>query len=382
MNERRMIYDELCRVLTNYEGNGSEEKATADDLYSMLVQIQNRWEDVTTADTDNASTESCGVLMGWLNKLGPFECQTGVYHNTLLRVRKNVDFDYLYIQRQYNGTGIKRDDNFEYAGVFCKRNGRIYDAQYKIKDLFDNWDVLQARDAEVLQKQLEATVREAVEAAIGNDRDNLQITELSSERELQGLEDFKKYTAAERARKAYLNSDDEDDKDFTFTYSCDYHSDRWTEDSLLAYILNPEVYVNAEAKAYIDSHQEAMLSDFLESDMVAAAYKEIMDNPSYPVHRVKRIIRAVSASSAKTVTVTIRKDGKDFTFKTEAHPFRSDCTSSYNDWNIVAADRREFERIFGRSAHYGPEHILRIEYARSVLYEETVANGGSNEEVS
>ena len=376
MRDKRMLYDELCRVLTDYEGNGSEEKATVDDLYSMLVKIQNRWEDVITADSENTpSVESCGVLMGWLNRLGPFECQTGVYHNTLIRVRKNVDFDYLYIQRQYNGTGIKRDDNFEYAGVFCKRNGRIYDAQYKIKDLFDKWDVLQTRDAEVLQKQMEAAVRESVEVAIGNDRDNLQITELSSERDLEKLEQYKNYYSKEQARKAYLNSDDENDEDFNFVYRCDYHAERWTEDSLLAYILDPEGYVNAEAKAYIDSHQEAMLSNFLESDMVAAAYTEIIENPSYPVHRVKRIIRAVSASSAKMVTVTIRKAGKEFTFKAEAHQFRSDCTSHYSDWNIVAADRREFERIFGRSAHYGPEDILRIEYARSVLYEGTVTFG-------
>jgi len=107
--------------------------------------------------------------------------------------------------------------------------------------------------------------------------------------------------------------------------------------------------------------------------MVAMAYVAIMDDPSNPIRKVKRIIRALSASSAKTVTVTIRKDGKDFTFKTEAGQFRSDCVSYYSDWNIVAADRREFERVFGRGAHYRPEDILRIEYARSVLYESEVS---------
>ena len=48
-NERNAIYDELCRVLTDYESNGSEESASADDLYTLLVKIQNRWEDVITA---------------------------------------------------------------------------------------------------------------------------------------------------------------------------------------------------------------------------------------------------------------------------------------------------------------------------------------------
>ena len=52
MNERNAIYDELCGVLTDYEGNGSDKKATANDLYHMLVKIQNRWEDVITKQDD------------------------------------------------------------------------------------------------------------------------------------------------------------------------------------------------------------------------------------------------------------------------------------------------------------------------------------------
>lgn len=53
MNERQEIYDELCWVLTTYEGNGSDTiSVTATDLYEMLVKIQNRWEDVITRQDD------------------------------------------------------------------------------------------------------------------------------------------------------------------------------------------------------------------------------------------------------------------------------------------------------------------------------------------
>jgi|GEM_PF-122734 len=50
MNKRQVIYDELSTVLTNYEGNGADEGASADDLYNMLVKIQNCWESIITAD--------------------------------------------------------------------------------------------------------------------------------------------------------------------------------------------------------------------------------------------------------------------------------------------------------------------------------------------
>jgi hypothetical protein len=217
---------------------------------------------------------------------------------------------------------------------------------------------------------LKKAVREAVEAAIGNDRRNLLITELTDERQLEGMASFQRIYAPDSARKTYLSGEyeDEDGDGFAFTFRCDYSPDQWTEDSLLAYILDPAQYAEAETAAFIAENQEDMLAAFLRADMVEAEYAAILASPLNPVHRVKRIMAAVGAS-AKTVTVTICVNDIDFTFKAEAAQFRSDCTSHYSDWNIVAADRKEYERRFGRSARYGPEDILRIEYARSVIYQ-------------
>ncbi|GHU57892.1 hypothetical protein AGMMS49975_24030 [Clostridia bacterium] len=49
MSERKKIYGELCALLTDYEGNGSGVPVETEDLYRMLVKIQNCWEDVITA---------------------------------------------------------------------------------------------------------------------------------------------------------------------------------------------------------------------------------------------------------------------------------------------------------------------------------------------
>ena len=48
MNEKNEIYDMICRVLTDYE----EGNANAEDLYNVLVKVQNRWEDVITAQDE------------------------------------------------------------------------------------------------------------------------------------------------------------------------------------------------------------------------------------------------------------------------------------------------------------------------------------------
>lgn len=44
---KESLYDELSAVLTDYENNTANEQ----DVYDMLVKIQNHWEDVITAES-------------------------------------------------------------------------------------------------------------------------------------------------------------------------------------------------------------------------------------------------------------------------------------------------------------------------------------------
>jgi hypothetical protein len=44
----KQLYDELCALLTDYEGNGSDIKPTAEDFYDFLVRLQNNWDSLTS----------------------------------------------------------------------------------------------------------------------------------------------------------------------------------------------------------------------------------------------------------------------------------------------------------------------------------------------
>lgn len=46
MNKKQEIYNNISAILTMYEQGLANEK----DLYNVLVEIQNRWEDTITAD--------------------------------------------------------------------------------------------------------------------------------------------------------------------------------------------------------------------------------------------------------------------------------------------------------------------------------------------
>lgn len=53
--DKEAIYDEMCGLLTDYEGmNGEErkEEVGAEELYYMLVKIQNNWEQLTGDEDD------------------------------------------------------------------------------------------------------------------------------------------------------------------------------------------------------------------------------------------------------------------------------------------------------------------------------------------
>ena len=295
-----------------------------------------------------------------------FPFTVGNNRGTVISAMKNANFDYLYCQPHYGkGCALERGDSFKYAGIYCRLDRLVYDAQYEIRYLEGIPQDFNSRSAEKLRDRLKADVRRLVEEAVGNDRNKLRITELADPRSRDDLAHFQKYTAYEKARADYLDGIEPDG----FSYQCQYTPGNWTEDSLLSYILDPAAYAQSEADGYLDTEQETILYSFLAHDATAAAFEALMVNTKDNAHVIKLIRDAVNKSSAKMVTVTIRKDGTEFTFKTSADDLRRDCGRTYRTWNMAAPDRREFEKLFVRSGEYGPEDIVRVTYARSVLYE-------------
>lgn len=58
----------------------------------------------------------------------------------------------------------------------------------------------------------------------------------------------------------------------------------------------------------------------------------------------------------------------ELTFKTSASSLTGH-KDSYSTYDIPAADRREFERVFGRYASYTAEDITAVTYCRRTIYE-------------
>lgn len=280
-----------------------------------------------------------------------------------IKIPRCEDFDYLYGQNHYYKTNsLIRQNNLSYLGMYCHLDGLIYDSN---GFFYKSIPQLEAKkEISVMQCEAENSVREKVEKWLDNDRTRLEVKELSTEKAITALDYYKKHYAANNARKLFMNGADNS----VVPFCCEYTLKIWDEDDLLDYIRDPNSYIDAAAQKYINEHQENMLLQILKNDNVSSQLQRLLDDSENVVHRIRAISDAVRKSNAKTVNVTINKDDTEFTFKIEAKQLVGDH-NFYGTWCIPAADRRQFENLFGRSADVLPEDIIKITYNRSVLYE-------------
>ena len=305
------------------------------------------------------------AFVSWLNDVrsNQYVARNGEAVYRIIKVRANDDFDYLYYQGPAYNELPSHMEHFIYAGILRRKNGVLYDTKYEIAFLAGQDE--RSRCRHQLRQKLSWDVQRLVEDTIAHDRRNLRVTKLSDPDLRWRLEMCLEYQAKTRARRRFL-----DNKDFTPpSFQCEYAAENWTDASLLDYIADPEGYTAREAARYMETHQEEMLLDFLCNDLELAEYQAIIDDTENPVYLVKKIKAAVIDTPAKTVNVTIFKDGEEFSFKTEAKDLRCDTRKYYDSWYIVSADRRKFEARYGRYANYYPQEIVRITYGKKVLYE-------------
>ena len=147
-----------------------------------------------------------------------------------------------------------------------------------------------------------------------------------------------------------------------------YALDQLPEAAFIAWLQDPEGFIETGAEQYIKTNQEKFLLQFLRNDALLAEYQALIQDLNNPLHRVKAISEAIKTSGAKTVTVTVQKKGEELSFRTGTTPLRGRY-NSYSTSHIAAADQAELERLFGRHVNYTAGDITRITYGRNTIYE-------------
>ena len=282
---------------------------------------------------------------------------------TLIRLEKKPSLDYLYQAAMGQDNSISWNRGLMFCGVYDIENQALYLTEDSLSYLAADPAPLVINTNASMAEEISEKINQQVEDTIANDPNNLPGQEITGRQALRDLQYYQEYGAKGEAIKRFFH-DDPPDSQF---HSC-YMLDELPEAAFLAYIQDPDGFVQAETEQYIKENQESFLKQFLENDALMAEYQALMRDTSNPLHRVKAISETIKTSGAKTVTVTVQKAGEELSFRTGTTPLRGRY-NSYSSSHITATDRQEFERLFGRYSDYKAEDIARITYGKKVIYE-------------
>lgn len=295
---------------------------------------------------------------------GPLTIQTGEKESTLLlKLEKSPLVDYLYRMDLDRDGSISWDSLLKFCGAYDTEHQSLYLMEDSLNCLAHGPAPFVVTTGQSMTEELCGRINRHVEKIIANDRSNLSCQKITDPCEVRNLQYYQEYKAREEAIEMIFNGRTPDGQ-FHSTYTME----ELPETTFMAWLQDPENFIQTEAEVYSKRNQEKFLLQFLKNDALWEEYQAIAQDPDNPLHRVKAIFDAIKTSGAKTVTVTVQKNGEELSFRTETTPLMGHH-NSYNTSHIAAADRREFERLFGRHASYTAEDITRITYGKKALYE-------------
>ena len=227
----------------------------------------------------------------------------------LVKLNKKPGVDYLYQSAVGKDNSISWDNRLTFCGVSDIKNQALYLTGYALRSLTDGQYPLVTQTGPSMVEEICGSLNQRVEEIIGNDRNNLPVREVIGKMALRNLHYYQEYGAKEDAIRQFFADEIPDGQ-----FHSDYSMDGLREAAFLAYIQDPEGFIQSEAEKYIETNQEKILIEFLENDALLAEYQALIQDTCSPIHRMKVITEAVKASGGKTVTVTVQKDGQELTF--------------------------------------------------------------------
>lgn len=277
------------------------------------------------------------------------------------KLPKNGKFDYLFAPK-FLASEITRHTQLECVGIYDREKQLIYDACGHFSAI--DPEIEYSKNSNDMQSELTATVCALVEKRVDNDPENLEVSELSP-RGKADIESYKEYAAQNEVRKAFISGKTSAD----IKYECWYSCNDWNhEEDFLSYIDDPMRYAKREAEHYFETHQQDILLTLQKNELIRAELSALEQMEDSPAHRVRDIISAAKGTTAKTLNVTVHKDGKELSFKMEASALTRDPSTFYSSWDIPSKDRRAFEETFGSHEHFYPKDIVDISYCGKSIY--------------
>ena len=268
----------------------------------------------------------------------------------------NDDFKLLYSQYVNDIHGMTQDKEFRFCGIYYNTDGLVYDPGF----------VISRSDVEIshIVGLFDERVRARIDELVDNNIDNLPVREITDKHERDWFENYLRYQVKTDARNTFFLGDYK-----RLKYHCTYYGENpMATNKIFDYIRNPEAFIDAAAKEYIQKNGEKILVAILKTRALNEELEAIEADKSSNIHLIKRIAEAMRAEpAASMVKVTVEIDGATHEFSYSHDSLCRDPLYSYKMWNTTKKEANRFHDIF-KCSEFKPEEIVQITYRKNVLY--------------
>lgn len=169
----------------------------------------------------------------------------------LVKLDKKQGVDYLYQAAVGKDNSISWDKSLMFCGLYDMKSQALYLTEDTVRSLSDGQYPLVTINCPSKVKEICGRLNLRVEEIIANDRNNLLVREVTDGIALHNLHYYQEYGAKEDAIRKFFDDEAPDGQ-----FHSDYAMDGLRETAFLAYIQDPDGFIQAEAEKYIKANQE------------------------------------------------------------------------------------------------------------------------------
>ena len=247
---------------------------------------------------------------------------------------------------------------FKYAGIYDKKNDKVYDLEYSIRWHILNWDYQNDKfiDASDLYNMISNEINNRVQELILDGKDdmfdisNFELEELEDKDVIdEFMEGFTSSTLKDEVKK-YSTSKPK---------------------NILEYLTNKQEFIEETSRDFIVDNMEDILKDLVRSEGKRRVLKTIEEDKEHPYFKIRDITDAIKNTNCKTVNITINKDNIEQTFIYDAKSLTYYNSSYLSIYNINRlSDREKFEENYGRNEDFRFSDIVKMTYGKKTIYED------------
>ena len=283
----------------------------------------------------------------------------GGWSKLLIRVPLDAETDALYLLSGYGDTPIRLDDDAEYVGVYSRPLDELHNVGYELREAVED---RYATSRESTVTLIEVKASRLVVELVSNGP--VEVTD-ESERVNYDEEYYMKYVLDKEAAQHFYERTEP-----AFNPVVRIHDITATQYAQA--INHPDEAARYWAGRYIARQARYINLRLWEVPLARQRLAELEATDGE--HHLRRAI-AESIGDEKMVRVDVERDGKALTIRMEASELKRADSTYYATWHMDAPSRKAFAEAFGRNADLYARDIVRIGYAKRVLYE----RGGAHE---